>query len=112
MIKKDNIYGSYKSELYENLNTSTQNNLDEKTCCLICLQRLNEKPYYCYNCHKLYCDGCFKKLEIVEKKKCQKCKTDNISGKEICQNCHENNEIEYTKCCHCSFLMDKICGKN
>ena len=33
--------------------------------------------------------------------------TDNISGNEICQNCHESNEIEYAQCYQCTFLMDK-----
>ena len=33
--------------------------------------------------------------------------TNNISGTEICQNCHDNNEIEYAQCYQCTFLMDK-----
>ena len=68
LIKNKNMNQSYTSEIYENLNISNQHNLDEKTCCSICFQKLSEKPYYCYKCHKLYCDYCFKKLEIIKKK--------------------------------------------
>ena len=107
LVKKDNLNKTEKSEIYDKLNISTQQDLDEKTICSICLNKLTEKPYYCYKCHKLYCNNCFQTLKIVKKKKCENCGTENISGKEICENCHENHEIEYAKCYQCFFLLDK-----
>ena len=107
LVKKDNLNQTEKSEIYDKLNISTQQDLDEKTICSICLNKMKEKPYYCYKCHKLYCDNCFQNLEIIKKKKCGNCGNENITGKEICEKCHENHEIEYAKCYQCFFLMDK-----
>ena len=107
LVKNENIHQSEISAIYDKLEVSTQEDLDEKTCCSICLNRLNKKPYYCYKCHKLYCDNCFKKLKIVKKKKCEKCNTDSICVNEICEKCHENHEIEYAMCCQCFFFNGK-----
>ena len=107
LVKKDNLNQTEKSEIYDKLNISTQQDLDEKTICSICFNKMKEKPYYCYKCHKLYCDDCFQKLQIIKKKKCGICRTENVSGQEICENCHKNHEIEYARCYQCYFLMDK-----
>ena len=63
IIEKENNLNQSQI-IYNFLDNSQQNILDEKTICCICNVKLIEKPYYCYNCNKLYCNNCFEQLEI------------------------------------------------
>ena len=103
--KKSNI--SQSQFIYDQLNDLNQNLLDEKCICCICNDNLIEKPYYCYNCHKLYCNICFQKLEISTLKKCENCKENCRYNKEFCNNCKVENNVEFAKCRFCYFQLNK-----
>ena len=69
--KKENLFQSENSVIYDNLDINAKKELDEKTICSICYNKLKDKPYYCYSCHLLYCDNCFQKFKIFKKKMCK-----------------------------------------
>ena len=103
--KEDDINQS--QIIYNFLSYSFQNILDEKTICCICNEKLVEKPYYCYNCNKLYCNNCFDQLEISNEIKCNKCKENKKCCKEFCSKCNEETKVKFAKCRFCFFQLDK-----
>ena len=97
--------------ILENLDETNQENLIEKTTCSLCQADLNEKPYYCYNCSKIFCSKCFedkRAFKRLTKIQCEKCKKISKHNKVICDNnCKLESKNEYIECTYCKFCLDK-----
>ena len=96
--------------IFKRLNENNQENLIEKTTCTLCNEPLNEKPYYCYNCNKIFCSKCFedeRAFKRLEKMKCDKCGKESKYNKVICDNCNIDSKNEYIECTYCKFCLDK-----
>ena len=57
------LKGSILDTLYDNLSESKIYEIDEKYLCNLCLEKLTENPYYCYQCSKRFCEKCLSKLD-------------------------------------------------
>ena len=102
VIKKDKIdLGlSLYSDVFSNLSESKQDIFSDKFCCPLCGDRINDNPYFCYQCQYMICKGCMEKLKEKNKTKiikCPKCNNECLSDNwKTLKNFNENqkNELE------------------
>ena len=72
---EDNLTKSVYERIYPDLSDSKKNVIDENYLCNLCLEKLTENPYFCYQCSKRICKKCLRDLnKKMSPLKCPFCK--------------------------------------
>ena len=58
IVECKSLNESFLDKIYPNLSESKMDIIDEKFSCNLCLEKLTENPYYCYQCPKRICKKC------------------------------------------------------